>query len=258
MPAIEPVDCLDIEEARLEGRPLEGALAAHAERCPVCRHERHDVGAPATDAASFDRVAAELAEERGVVATLRSLPTRTRGLAAAVVGAGLAVLAGALFPPNSAGAPAGARRIVAFTAFATTFAALVRLALRPLHVAPPSNTVTRVAVIAAFGLPILLAFLPVPPDLRVTEAPHHSHAAAAFGCFALGAAAGALLVAALRALDRGAHAARRSAIFAAAAGGLAGNLALALHCSINSIEHLLLGHATVVLALVFGYSLFRR
>jgi len=50
------------------------------------------------------------------------------------------------------------------------------------------------------------------------------------------------------------------AFVAAAAGGLAANLALELHCPIHAPAHLLLGHASVgfALTLVYGGLVLRR
>lgn len=81
---------------------------------------------------------------------------------------------------------------------------------------------------------------------------------ATVACFLFGAVPGGLLVFALRALDRNAHGGTDVAILAAVGGGLAGNAALELHCPSAAPLHLLLGHATIGIALVVLYGVVRR
>jgi len=63
---------------------------------------------------------------------------------------------------------------------------------------------------------------------------------------------------AARLLDRGAHAGLGRRLLAAAAAGLAADLALELHCPIDDPGHLLAGHAAVGVALAAACALLRR
>ena len=107
-------------------------------------------------------------------------------------------------------------------------------------------------LLAAFGLPILLALL---------GPAHAAHTASlagagadfwprAFACLALGAAVAVPIMAVLMLADRLQGRSWWAAVLTAAAGGLAGNLVLHVHCPITYPSHLLAGHATVGAVLV--------
>jgi hypothetical protein len=74
-------------------------------------------------------------------------------------------------------------------------------------------------------------------------------------CFVYGLLFALPVLVLARVVDRGEHRIGRAALCAALAGGLTANLGLHLHCPITHAGHLLLGHATLVLALVGVYAL---
>jgi hypothetical protein len=193
-------------------------------------------------------VRADLERERGAIAWLRSRSTPVRlglslGFAALVALATLFVAARhdlAVYPL--------ARLVLTLGWFFVAAGACAWLALRPAYLPRPSIGV--VVAVAAFALlgPVLAAIL---PEVHTNDVGGHAPI-----CFAIGTIAGAVALLLARALDRGAHAAGQL-VLAAAAAGLVGNLALALHCPVNHPAHLLLGHATVPFALVVGALLAR-
>jgi len=129
------------------------------------------------------------------------------------------------------------------------------LALRPVYLPRPSARL--VIGLAAFALagPLVTALLPAVP----TDETLHAHRSAlAGGCFTIGALAGVVTLLLARLLDRGGPHGPGPLVLAAAAAGLVGNVALQLHCPINFPAHLLLGHATVPMALVLATLLVRR
>jgi peptidoglycan/LPS O-acetylase OafA/YrhL len=188
-------------------------------------------------------VRADLERERGAVAWLRSRSTPARlGLAlgfVALVAALVLLVAGRhdlhVYPL--------ARLVLTVGWFVVAAGACAWLALRPAYLPRPSPAV--VAAVAAFALcgPVVVALL---PEVHTNDLRGHAGI-----CFGLGSMMAVLALLAGRALDRGAHGTGQL-VLAAAAAGLVGNLALALHCPVNHMAHLLLGHATVPLALVLG------
>lgn len=253
------VNCVDVREARLRGAPLSAEASEHASVCPVCSADapRDDLSADAGLEALFHGIEAKLKRERGISAWLRSRATPTRLLIAAGWVVALTVLSG-LGIPRTRFAPIPAERVVlVLSALAVLAALLLRLGLRPAQV--PAVNDRSVFAILAVGLlfPVLAAFLPAGPH-PFDHYPQYTQTQATVGCFVIGATTGALVVFLLRALDRAAHGTRMAGLVAAVAGGVAGNLALELHCPVTAPAHLLLGHATVGLTLVLLYGLARR
>jgi hypothetical protein len=77
-------------------------------------------------------------------------------------------------------------------------------------------------------------------------------------CFLRGALLATPLIAILWASDRSAHNRRYTALLAGLLAGLAGNVALFLHCRIDHPLHLVAGHASIGVALALGYLAVRR
>jgi hypothetical protein len=124
------------------------------------------------------------------------------------------------------------------------------------------------ASIGAHGLLLVLALF-IPIVLAALPAAHSAHALSvggvgqsliprALACFVFGVALGLPLLVSMRAMDRLEHATVTRALWAAAATGLLGNLSLSLHCPLTHPAHLLLGHASVGIALAAVYGLLAR
>lgn len=250
--------CVDVREARLRGAELSPEAAAHAEGCPVCSADgANGHGAPDQLEDLYQGIQRQLQRERGVSAWLRSRRTPTRLLIGASWVAGLTALSGWLIP-RTRFAPVPVERVVLImTALSVLAAALLRVGLRPAQASPPNDRAVVFGLAAGLSFPVVAAFLPAglhPFDHYV----EYTQTQATVGCFVIGAVTGALVVAMLRALDRFSHQTRLGSLVAAVTGGVAGNLALELHCPVTAPAHLLLGHATVGLALVLAYGVVRR
>jgi hypothetical protein len=256
MPGVAELDCVDVREALLVGRPLSAAEAEHAAACSFCSRSlpRGDATGPSSELLGV--VEASIRDETGLVAWLRALPTSVRLFA----GFGLAALLAigmALVRPRWTSGPMPVDRVATVLAVLAVLVALVvRLALRPLQAAPPSRRVVLWSVAAGLLVPVLFAVTPPGAETAALGSPGMGKGIVL--CFLFGALPGVLLVLALRALDRTAHRAGDAALLAAVGGGLAGNAALELHCPSVAPLHLLLGHATVGVVLVVVYAAVRR
>lgn len=252
-----PRGCLEVREALAKGDPLSGAAEVHVAGCVICTGLSTEPSETDDDgAALFATVQAELNDERGLVAWLRSLPTQTRVVAAAAVAAGLIALIGVTLPRGRFAPMPIDRVVLVVTVLGALLALTLRLGLRPLQAAPPSAGLSLACVVGGLLLPFLFALVPF--STKVAGIPGVSFARITSGCFFLGATAGTLVVVALRALDRGAHGSRSAVLLAATAGGLTASAALELHCPATAPAHLLLGHATVALVLVLVYGAVSR
>jgi hypothetical protein len=258
-PRVDPsVGCLEVHEARAKGDSLSGRAVAHAAECPVCRApvQEEDEGPGGDRADLFAAVRAKVDDERGASAWLRSLATRKRVLGAAAWVALLVTIIGVTLPRGRFAPWPMSRVVLVVSVLAALLALTLRFGLRPLQAAPPPVGLSVACFAAGLLAPFLFALGPFPT--RFEGIPGVSFAEATSGCFVLGGVTGALVVLALRALDRGGHRSREPALFAAAAGGLAANAALELHCPATAPAHLLLGHATVALTLVLAYGVLWR
>jgi hypothetical protein len=251
---VTELDCVDVREALFSGRPLSAAEAEHAAACPVCSQALpvDDAAEPAANL--FASVEAAVAEERGLAAWLRNLPTAVRLFIGADVAVALVAIMALGWPRSAYGSMPVERAVLAVTVMGLLYALVLRQALRPLHAAPANRAFVATVFAAGLLLPVLFALFPA-------EGPGDSAFDAvrtAAACFWFGTVPGALLVVALRLLDRGAHSVGDVALLAAVGGGLVGNAALELHCPSTAPLHLLLGHATVGVALVLFYAMRAR
>jgi len=194
---------------------------------------------------------ARLLRERGFRARLRALPTRTRG---ALVAAGFAAVALSIgfLAPRSDLAVYPRLLLVAGIAGLSGFAAYAAaLLLRPMQARPVSARRILAIAAAAFGVTLVLAlpeahgFLHLHPEsFRGVGDDFARHAAL---CFTYGMVTGLPFVALLFAVDRRERRPWPDVLLFAAAGGLAGNLALLLHCPLVAPAHLVAGHVPVTL-----------
>ena len=256
-PGVDEIDCVDVRESLFAGRPLSTAEAEHAASCPVCARALGDGGAaPEQPGDLVAELEDAVRRDRGFTGWLRALPTPVRFFAA-IDSAAVFVLAMALARPRWTFGPMPLFRVVPVVGvLALELGVVLWLALRPLQAALPSRRLVLGCIVAGLLVPVLFALVPAAAPVGHAEPADMTTASAA--CFLFGAVPGGLLVFALRALDRNAHGGTDVAVLAAVGGGLAGNAALELHCPSAAPLHLLLGHATIGIALVVLYRVIRR
>jgi len=253
---VAELDCVDVREARFAGRPLSAAEAEHAASCPICTQKAAADDAVGPSPELLAAILSEVQKETGFVAWLRALPTPVR-LFVGVDFAALVAVGMALTRPRWSFGPLPEGRVVLVLAVLTALGSLVLwLALRPLQTAAPSRRLVLGSVAAGLLVPVFFAL--TPPSAEGADLSAPGMMKGILSCFVFGALPGVLLVLALRALDRNAHRAADVAVLAAVGGGLAGNAALELHCPSVAPVHLLLGHATLGIALVVAYRVLRR
>jgi len=264
--------CQAIRDALAKGEALSDSQARHAEGCETCSDllgadaelARGVVGVPAPAAEDLGPLLAaverRIDQERGPVAWLRSRPTPLRHVLGALLP--LAIVAWILIAkrrPDLAVYPAP-RLLLTVLVYAGLLGAVVRSTLAPLQERALAARTRWLLVAAALLVPFLVAALPQA---------HAAHAASlagagddfarrALACFGFGEALALAVLVAWAALARDAHHGVKTAALAAVGAGLAGILALELHCPITHPLHLLVGHATVGLALALVYPLVRR
>jgi hypothetical protein len=258
------MDCPEIRDAFVKGELLTGpALEEHLRGCRQCTelfmHEAElgrSLAVAAGGAAPFDdelfaRLEAEVAQETGPRAWLRSRPTRLR-FAALVLSALLVVaLAGAMQQrPDFAEYPVS--RLVLLLA---VYAAGILLAFgKELYLSARRGRLADHVglLLGALGLPFLIAFAPA------TEASRHAGPEGALGCFMYGALLTLPTAALLWAFDRDDRPSVRTVCLSAVALGLSANLVLELHCPSGNTLHLLLGHASLGVAWLAAWFVVRR
>jgi hypothetical protein len=220
--------------------------------------EQTEGRAPGLDAL-FDRLSAQMADERGLVAFLRSCSTPTRiSIAAATIFALALLMLFVFVRPDIAVYPK-TRMVVVLLLVGALLAFSVGLSLRPMQLpALPSW------VAPGFALASMLALL----GLHSLPAAHLSHPASlvygagpgaqllrATPCVMIGLWVGVPIYLLLVALDRGGSG--RSLAHAVTA-ALAANLLLQLCCPVTAPVHMLIGHLGVALLLLAGCGLLFR
>lgn len=203
----------------------------------------------------LERVEAALAAERGPVAWLRARPTPVRrAMVGATIGLVLVLAWTAfgrvdmpLFPTDRLAVELGLLALVAV--------GLIGLGLR--HGLREAPAWTGLFVLFVVALPTVAYFLPMAHSAHPASLAGAGSdlAARALSCFAWGMsmAAPVALVLALSERDPSPEWPRDG--LAAGAAGVAGLMALTLHCPITQPIHLLVGHAPVVIGMIAVFAL---
>ncbi|MCA9628330.1 MAG: hypothetical protein KC766_11715 [Myxococcales bacterium] len=265
-PSASAHTCSELRDALLSGEEPDWARV-HLETCAGCRElcepplrdaltqaALRDIAPPRLDAiqADLDRA---LEAERGL-RRLKSLATPTRIAIALGAIAGLVVLN--LLRPRPDIATLGTLALAFPLVVASSLIFLgVRSALRGPHARVQSAVHTGALVGLSAGLPLVyflsqsflgeFSFIDSSPGF----------ARRALGCFAYGAGWSLPLGLVLLLLDRNKLASPISALNAGTAGGLSGLIALHLHCPSQHPGHLLLGHLSVLLAMLVAWAVVR-
>ena len=188
---------------------------------------------------------------------LQTRPTWMRRAIAFAAAAIVVGLGGALTLRADLASRPPAFMAVALGSLALLLGLSLHQALRPLH-RPPMPRGMRIGVVAlTIGATLLLALLS--PDDPADVGRGRGMLELVSPCLFIGLGLGVPIYLVLRLLDRGAG---LGALLAACAAGLAGNLALQLHCPNDAPEHLMLAHFSVALLFVAGlgavHALVRR
>lgn len=200
-----------------------------------------------------------IATERGILSWLRSRPTAIR----IGMGASLMLIPAALqlaFLPRSDLALYPLPRLLLASGAGVLAAAYgTQLLLRPLYRASAIRP-TGITTVIAFALPFALAAMApaYPIETAFPENWQHVSLPQAGACLRYGALLALPAVVLLVAMDRQLARSRLFLLLAAGLGGVAGNLALLMHCANEQPLHQLLGHATVGLLLLAFTGIFVR
>lgn len=214
---------------------------------PALRGLEHEPATP-DFGALYESLAQETVQaDESIHDRMQQMPTPTRrGLALCitilvVLGAGLGALRDDLsdYPP------------LLLAGYLLSMGALivlaVRGALRPIHQPAPAKWMDALSLGVILTATALMAVLPWFHDHADRVA--GSVTAHAMPCFGWGFLVGLPIYVLLRLISRDAS---RGRLLSAAVAGLAGNVALELHCPVGGVGHLMLGHAAVLLAYVGG------
>jgi hypothetical protein len=195
------------------------------------------------------RLRAAIAQERGLTARLRALPTQGR-IGIAVVAVALTVVLPRLLGhfnrgPSPWTAPAAAPALV----YAAILIALLWSSLWPLQLT--RSRFVDVALVSA-GLLAPFGLVDFAPGGACGLLGHLGY------CFFIGTAVGWALVLLLRVLDRGGHQDHTAAWLSVGVASLATNLVLHFDCPDTRAPHRLACHATIGVALGLQYLAFVR
>jgi hypothetical protein len=261
--------CESIQAHLRAGGELDPVLEAHLAACLQCTEVAAQVeglGADdGVDLPDLDRVLGEversLSEDQGLRAWLAGRATRTRRLLAGGFCFGLPLIYGIIRLRVDIFVYPTARFVAIFVALAAILGLTVWAGLRPLHRPALSSGASRALLVAAVGAVVISAAMPAahalhPESLAGVGDDFLRRAAA---CFALGLAIGIPVAVAVRLLDRARASWLGAPMMAPLAGVLAANLALHLHCPLVAPEHLLAGHAALLVpfALAIGFLVVR-
>jgi len=199
---------------------------------------------------SFGTLKEALGRETGLRAWLSSRSTRTRitTMVLAIVATSLAVLQ---FSAREHLADSSGRVTVAAIIYGCAVIGALSVAMRPLHRPGWSVGVARLVLAAGLGGAVGLALLPLAqgipmssPDLNLP------FAAGATTCFVWGKALALPLLALGWLMQRGGTNVSGRLLLIGGAAGLAANLYLEVHCSVQFPDHLVMGHVTIIFAML--------
>ena len=266
------MECADIRDAFARGDIPSGAeVERHTAGCEACAElvaggpelglalggaERDDQTMPAASDALLAAVREDVKKESGLTGWLRSRPTSTRVALALAAAAAVALLNLIAMKRADLGVYPLGRMIALVALHALIVGLIMRQALLGLQSRPASGGLRAVLVLAAVALPLAVAAMPQAHALHPASLAGDGDDFVKRGvtCFVFGLVMAAPIGLLLLGLDRGGHRALPRVMLAAAGSGLAGALALQLHCPITHQAHLFVGHATVLVALLAAYA----
>ena len=264
------MDCRDIRRLLDNDEPVSGReVEEHLETCEPCRElveskelartldSIDSVIEPTDVQRMMESMAQRVEQERGATAWLKSLSSPKRlGIALALIAVEVAVTF-VLAPRADLGVYPVLRMVVAVGAMGALAMWAASVMTTPLHSRQLGSFWSWATISAA---PVLVGVL---SSIPVVDAAHPASLAgrgdafvpAAAACFIFGVIIGVPVIVMGAVMERRSRWPLRQALTAAAAAGLAGNLALQLHCPITAPAHLLAGHASVCLALPIALGL---
>lgn len=244
------MNCHEVHDA-LRNQEIDEKVEAHLASCEACRELAEDRGwlakslpAPPVSgtARDFASVVAKLEEEDGLRAALRSLPTPARFLLGMTASTLVAVVFFFVWLRPDFSAFPSVRMWVTLASLIVATGAGLWIALRPAHRAPLGRRVIAGVAAALMLATLIPGLLPMVPDGDETQ---RSFLVAALICLGIGSAAAIPGLGALYLVAREDRWNIDSALFAALGLGLAGHLALQVHCPIDDPLHILTGHSGV-------------
>ncbi len=215
---------------------------------------------PALDAGELDALFAGVQGrvEKSGARRLRGLaeqPTSRRRLFALICFVLIVVGLGALLPRSEPAEFPPIPLAIVMGTFGSLLVVAVLVAFRPIYV-PALSPLWKIGLgVAAIAAAFTVALVPELHTHTTSLPASDAFLAHSIPCLSFGLLAGLPGYAFLRLLDRGAPFGR---LLAGAAAGLAGNLVLELRCPVGGTDHLMLGHAMVVVAFIVGVVLVER
>jgi Zn-finger nucleic acid-binding protein len=257
------MDCMRLRQLTLEGGDLASAEARrHLDQCAACRALFADGGNLArllaaaqplrgpAETPSFADLEHRIAGERSPWRRLAELPSRVRA-ALAVSALAVPVLVAATRLRYNLDVYPAARLVLELGALAGLILASLWIWIRPLYKPQLAPGILWAVLALALALPWALAAFPaaLPGEGPIAPFGAPGELRRAASCFLFGTMTALPALVVVAGLGRRSAGLPGFALLPATAAALAGLLGLHLHCPEVSPAHLLLGHATVALAL---------